>query len=180
METRRRKRLRRYEIAHQPRFLTFSCYHRLPLLSNDAIKSRFVEHMRTAKARDCFRLIAWVVMPDHVHLIIVPNHAMASMEQVLTRLKGDFAREVIGRWKELDAGILHRITRANGCRRFWQHGGGYDRNIRDENELWEKIEYIHANPVRRGIVPETIDWPWSSARWYAGDRAGSLIEIDSA
>lgn len=179
MATRWRKRLRRYEIANQPRFLTFSCYHRLPLFSNDAIKSRFVDHLGAAKARDRFHLIAWVLMPDHLHLIIVPNHAIASMDQVLTRLKGDFAREVIGRWKELDARILNRITHANGRRRFWQHGGGYDRNIRDEDELWEKIDYIHANPVRRGLVSAIIDWPWSSARWYEGDRAGSLIEIDS-
>jgi putative transposase len=122
--------------------------------------------------------MAWVLMPDHVHLIIVPNHATASMEEVLTRLKGDFAREVIRRWKALDARILRRITHASGRCRFWQHGGGYDRNIRDEEELWEKIEYMHANPVRRGLATRTIDWPWSSARWYADDRAGLLIEID--
>ena len=180
MEARRRKRLRRYEIAHQPRFLTFSCYHRLPLFSHDVIKDRFVEHLRAARARDRFRLIAWVLMPDHVHLIVVPDQAIASMERLLTRLKGDFAREMIGRWKDLQAGILDRIRHPCGRHRFWQRGGGYDRNVRDEDELWEKIDYMHANPVRRGLVRQSIDWPWSSARWYAGDRARSLIEIDSA
>jgi len=47
--------------------------------------------------------------------------------------------------------------------RFWQQGGGYDRNILSRKELWEKIDYIHANPVRRGLCEHPADWKWSSA-----------------
>lgn len=73
--------------------------------------------------------------------------------------------------------VLARITRADGSARFWQPGGGFDRNVRDYAELSREIEYIHHNPVRRGLVANPIDWPWSSARWYAGLRDGQ-IEID--
>jgi putative transposase len=52
--------------------------------------------------------------------------------------------------------------------RFWQRGGGYDRNIRTVKEMHEKIAYIHANPVRRGLVERVADWPWSS--WRAWDE----------
>ena len=70
-----------------------------------------------------------------------------------------------------------RLTDSRGSVRFWQRGGGYDRNIHTENELEEKIVYIHENPVRRGLVLQATDWRWSSARWYAGVRTGQL-EVD--
>ncbi len=68
---------------------------------------------------------------------------------------------------------LARITVREGLRtrrRFWQPGGGYDRNIDDVETLLSMIEYFHLNPVRRGLVERAIDWEWSSARWYAGIR----------
>jgi len=53
--------------------------------------------------------------------------------------------------------------------RFWQEGPGYDRNIRTEKVLLSAIDYIHLNPVRRGLVQRAADYQWSSARWYASD-----------
>jgi putative transposase len=55
------------------------------------------------------------------------------------------------------------------CCRFWQRGGGYDRNLRSTRDIHEKIRYIHENPVRRGLVNLPRDWPWSSCRaWEEG------------
>jgi putative transposase len=62
-------------------------------------------------------------------------------------------------------------------RRFWQPGGGYDRNITSIEALRAMIDYIHANPVRRGLVARAEDWEWSSARWYAGLRPVK-VEMD--
>jgi REP-associated tyrosine transposase len=61
----------------------------------------------------------------------------------------------------------------SGDPHFWQPGGGYDRNIISGHELLEKVNYIHTNPVRRGLVKHVIDWPWSSARWY--DRRVGMV-----
>ena len=58
-----------------------------------------------------------------------------------------------------------------------RRGGGFDRNVRDMKELKKEIAYIHDNPVRRGLVEKSVDWKWSSARWYAGQTEGE-IEID--
>jgi hypothetical protein len=49
---------------------------------------------------------------------------------------------------------------------FWQVGGGYDRNVHAAKEYWGCIEYIHMNPVRKGLVDKSEDWPWTSARVY--------------
>ena len=63
-------------------------------------------------------------------------------------------------------------------RRIWQPGGGYDRNVIDLSTVQEMIDYIHANPVRRGLVERAIDWEYSSARWYVGIRPVP-IEMDA-
>ncbi|MCB9852530.1 MAG: hypothetical protein H6819_05505 [Phycisphaerales bacterium] len=55
--------------------------------------------------------------------------------------------------------------------RFWQEAPGYDRNIRKESTLRKAIDYIHRNPVRRGLVDETSKWKWSS--WYAYEEETS-------
>ena len=171
------KTRRRLEIANQPRFLTFSCYERLPLFGNDAIKDEFAKRLELIHARRGFKLCAWVVMPEHVHLIIVPNLDEVSTPQILSAIKRPFAEFVLRRWKQLKAPILKKICVASNRYRFWQAGGGYDRNIRDEDEMLRKVEYVHVNPVNRGLVDKPVDWRWSSARWFAGIRDGA-VEVD--
>ena len=78
---------------------------------------------------------------------------------------------MVARWRQLDAPILARLVDGRGDHRFWQRGGGYDRNVVCEAAVRETIDYIHANPMRRGLVTRPTDWRWSSAQWYAGERA---------
>ena len=66
---------------------------------------------------------------------------------------------------------LPRIRQCRGKRteyHFWQPGRGFDRNIEKPRTLQEMIDYIHMNPVRRGLVEHARDWKWSSAGWYEG------------
>jgi len=58
--------------------------------------------------------------------------------------------------------------------RFWQRGGGYDRNLWEPRHVWSAIDYIHANPTRRGLCERPEDWPWSSAGAYADPTCGPL------
>jgi putative transposase len=55
------------------------------------------------------------------------------------------------------------------CFRFWQEGPGYDRNLKRAATIQAAIDYIHLNPVRRGLATRAIDWKWSSASWYLLD-----------
>ena len=52
------------------------------------------------------------------------------------------------------------------CFRFWQEGPGYDRNLNTPTAIEAAINYIHENPVRRGLVKRAVDWKWSSAKWH--------------
>ena len=174
-----RKRLRRIEVPNQPRFLTFSCYRRLPLFSNDAIKRAFIGEIRQARDRMHFRLLAWVIMPEHVHLVVVPSLPSHPVSKITAALKSPFARVVLNRWRALHAPVLRQLTTPSGETRFWQAGGGYDRNARDEAEVHEKVNYCHNNPVTRGLVAAPTDYIWSSAKWYARMRADAILTIDA-
>ena len=58
--------------------------------------------------------------------------------------------------------------------RFWQRGGGFDGNLTEPKTIWAMIDYIHANPVRRGLCERPTDWDWSSAREYEFQGTGKL------
>jgi putative transposase len=169
------RQLQRREFPLESRFLTCSCRARLALFRNDDIKNAFADRLEHARQLFNFLLIAWVIMPEHFHILLRPDLESATVRQILHNIKGAFARRVIDRWKELDAPILPRLRDGKGVHRFWEVGGGYDRNIFSRDELVEKVNYIHWNPVKRGLVARPTDWAWSSARWYAGDRTGTPV-----
>ncbi|MCC7387847.1 MAG: transposase [Phycisphaerales bacterium] len=169
-----RKKMKRVEGANKARYLTFSCYKRLPLLDNPDIYDLFAERLGAARERFGLRLIAWVAMPEHAHLLAMPEPPEPSLVQPLWWFKREVGRRVIARWREIDAPILQRITDSRGRCRYWQRGGGYDRVLRTDEALRSAIRYIHENPVRRGLVGRPEEWAWSSARWYRGEREGRV------
>jgi putative transposase len=176
-----RKRCRRYDEPGHAHELTFSCYRRLPLLSRERTCCWLAEAIATARQRLAFRLWAYVFMPEHVHLLIHPRDREYRIKVILWRIKRPVGCKAIA-FLERNAPqwLLHlTVPRSDGMieRRFWQAGGGYDRNIMDPDTARQVIDYIHHNPVRRGLVRSPEEWFWSSARWYAGIRPVPL-EID--
>lgn len=168
--------MRRWEGSGAVRFVTFSCQRRLPLLGNPAIRDVFVEALTTARSRHGFELFAWVVMPEHIHLLLRP-HPDAHLDEALRSMKTSVAKRVVNRWRTLGAPILDQIQTSRGAPRFWQKGGGFDRNVRDQHEFCREVRYIHRNPVERGLVEQPEGWRWSSVRWWMGQRDGE-VECD--
>jgi putative transposase len=165
--------MRRREIPGGVRFITFSCQRRLPLLTNRLIAQLFVDAMVRARAKHRFEVFAWVVMPEHVHLLCRPPKDVR-LDRVLVSMKMSVTQRVLPRWKVLNAPILSKVTDATGRPRFWQKGGGFDRNVRDEREFSKEVKYIHHNPVKRQLVKRPDEWPWSSVRWWMGLREGEF------
>ena len=167
-----RRKLRRFNQPGHARFLTFSCYQRIPLLNHDGIRELFLRCLASTCVDVRVLLLAWVLMPEHAHLLVYPqgDPDMGTFEHALKR---PFAEAVIRRWKELNAPILRRIAHGNG-HRFWQTGGGYDRNLVSAGAIRQKIQYIHDNPVRRGLTTVATDYAWSSAQFYAGQPDAKL------
>jgi len=167
-----RKRLERFEKPGRIRFITFSCQRRLPLLSTPAICQILLEAMSAARSTFALRIYAWVIMPEHVHLLVMPGET--GLVSSLKSIKVSVAKRVIPRWEIMGAPILDRIMTSDGNTRFWQKGGGHDRNVRDTPEFHRKIRYIHLNPVERGLVGRADQWIWSSVRWWMGHRDGEF------
>ncbi|MGE3180634.1 MAG: hypothetical protein AB7N71_03325 [Phycisphaerae bacterium] len=75
---------------------------------------------------------------------------------------------------------VEKLSIKHGSRnvfRFWQPGGGFDYNVFRDHSIPTIIEYIHANPVRRGLCSDPRDWTWSSARFWDGDE-DALFAMD--
>jgi len=101
-----------------------------------------------------YRLIAWCVMPNHVHVLI--------------EMMGESLSKIVHSWKSYTAHQANKLLGRNGV--FW--GPDYfDRYIRDEKHLNATVEYILRNPVKAGLVDVPEEWPWAG---YAGSVAVSL------
>jgi putative transposase len=151
------------------------------MLSSLSIPRARPDALDEAHRKLAYPLWAYVVMPEHVHVIVYPGDAPQQMSAFLKTLKEPVARKAIRYLKDHRSAWLARVTVLEGPRvryRFWQPGGGYDRNITSIEAVRAMIDYIHANPVRRGLVARAEDWEWSSARWYAGLRPVRL-EMDA-
>jgi REP-associated tyrosine transposase len=170
-----RKRVRTYNIPGQAHELTFSCFRRLPLLSRDRTRAWFAEALDQARRRLNLALWAYVIMPEHVRVLVWPRAPVYEVRLIRTVLKVPVQRKVLAFLRRQAPAFLERLRdeQPNGevHYRFWQRGGGYDRNVTDPATLLTMIDYIHHNPVRRGLVSRPEDWYWSSAQWYSGSRA---------
>ncbi len=95
-----------------------------------------------------YRLLAWCVMPNHVHV-------------VAEQLEGWPLAQVIHSWKSFTANAINRALNRKG--RVWVREY-YDRYMRDDDHLTTTIFYVEQNPVEAGLVASAQLWPWSSAR----------------
>ena len=103
-----------------------------------------------------YLLREWVVMPNHVHVIVwpMPNHLVG---------------EIVKSWKQFASLRAKRMLRL-GEGRFWQPEA-YDHWIRDDEERARIARYIRGNPVKAGLCAQPDDWRWSSA--WRGESAAS-------
>jgi putative transposase len=167
----RRKTLRHFEVPGHAHFLTFSCYQRLPLLSKDRTRRWFIDSLEKARQSHHFDLWAWVIMPEHIHLLIYPREPNYRMAAILTTIKKPVGYKAIRYLREHAPEFLNRLTitrRGRTRHHFWQAGAGYDKNLYDAPAIQATADYIHSNPVGRGLVTRAEDWHWSSAGDWSG------------
>lgn len=167
----RLQRPRGYDIPGQAHELTFSCYQRHRFLSRERTCDWLAEAIRNACVELSYSLWAYVFMPEHVHLIVFPQKLQCESSQFLAKIKEPVSRKGIAFLRREAPEWLPRIRVHRGTRQvhvFWQPGRGYDRNIERGATLLAMIDYIHLNPVRRGLVEQ-------AAAWKGRAQAGSTI-----
>jgi len=165
-----RKLVKHYENLGQLRELTFSCYHRLPLLTNDVWREMLSRSIDAAAKRHDWRLTAFVFMPEHLHLLFYPLPTASTIDHLLNAIKRPYSYRIKQLLLNHRGGLLDKLTirQRPGVTtfRYWQEGPGYDRNLESESAVLAAIDYIHLNPVRRKLCERAIDWKWSSIRFY--------------
>jgi len=169
---------RNYNEPGHAHVLTFSCYHGFRFLAAERTCEWLADAIESARHDFDFALWAYVFMPEHAHLIICPRQNIYDIADIRHAIKSPVGQKAI-RHLELEAPQwLPRITRTRGEkteRLFWQSGGGYDRNIDQTATLVQEIEYVHMNPVRRGLVEHADAWKWSTAASFMGSGSSPLV-----
>jgi len=125
-------------------------------------------------SRHRFNLVGFVYMPEHIHLLVFPMEATCTVSMLLYAIKRPMAYRIKRLMeKRRDPRLTELIVWERPGKqvfRFWQEGSGYDRNLTNMRSATEAIQYIHANPVRRGLCESPSQWKWSS--WHHYHRAG--------
>ena len=127
----------RYQQTGDLHFLTFSCYGRQGYFRSAKGRELFLQSLETMRQRYDFHVLGYVVMPEHVHLLVSePKRALLS--KVVQALKLSVAVQSVKR-------------------PFWQ-ARYYDFNVFTGRKMAEKLRYMHRNPVKRGLVEKPEDW----------------------
>ena len=143
--------LKRFQREGDDHFITFSCYHREPYLAASASKDIFLDSLELTRRRYNFEVLGYVVMPEHVHLLISePLDHEVTLSKAIQSLK---------------LSVSKRLS----PKPFWQVRY-YDFNVFTHNKRVEKLKYMHRNPVARGLVERPGEWRWSSFRYYLEDE----------
>jgi putative transposase len=174
---RRTRRRRAYNEPGHAHELTFSCYHGYRFLERDRTCLWLAEAIDSARDALEFSLWAYVVMPEHVHLLVWPRRSPYDISEILKKIKNPVGRKAVSWLRREAPEWLDRIREKRGAKyeyHFWQAGGGYDRNITEPSTLGKAIDYLHENPLRRGLVERAADWKWSSASWFEQDGKNVL------
>lgn len=164
------KKVRHFEGNGHLHELTFSCHGRRPLLTNAPWRQILAESLQSACESESYALLAFVFMPEHVHLLVEPLREDSTVSRLLALTKQPTSKQVKGLLADSGSRLLQDLTvqerPGKTCFRFWQEGPGFDRNLFTPQAIQASIEYIHLNPVKRGLCKQSTDWKWSSARFH--------------
>jgi putative transposase len=154
--------------------MTFSCADRRPMFSREKCCVWMLDALTLGREKVYYELWAYVIMPEHVHLVLYP-HSNVKISEILKCIKQSVSKRAFRWLEENDPQYLVRNANASLASRssfnFWQRGGGYDRNLRSVADIHEKVNYVHNNPVRRGLVSRPSRWPMVQCT-RLGNRTG--------
>jgi putative transposase len=160
-----------YDNEKHAHFVTFSCYKRRQLLQHDQAKRIVIGQLGSRLAKRGGICTGFVIMPDHVHALLwFPETGQLS--------------PFMNKWKDQSSHEIKKLYRTR-FPKYWEQIDEsdptwqpryYGFNIWSRQKVEEKLDYMHLNPVRSGLVEQAVDYRWSSARGYlAGKPVGLPI-----
>lgn len=143
------------------------------MLASEPSKNLLVSELARVRLEYQFLLVGYVVMPEHVHLVMSQpqeGEVSTAVQMLKQRVSWKMRRSEHLLQKRPE------FSQETELRSFWQ-ARYYDFNLYKKHKLREKLQYMHANPVLRGLVQNPGDWPWSSWGFYETGEVG-LVPID--
>lgn len=131
-------------------FFTLVTYKRIRYFARDEARDLLLKNIEKVRKAQQFELIAYCIMPDHLHLLLKLSEDTKDFSYLIREIKRLTTLELRKNIGNPTAKIWQN--------RFWEH------TIRDENDLQMHFDYIHFNPIKHGYVDDSIDWEWSSYR----------------
>ena len=169
------KKLKRIIGRGDLHFITFCCYQRRALLGSVRARNLAVEILGQVRAKYGFSLVGCVIMPEHVHLLISES-VLIPPAKVIQAFKQRVSRRMRDKKRPDRRQLSLRFPEERSdLRRFWQRRY-YDFNVYSRKKLWEKLHYMHANPVEERLARHPREWSWSSWSFYATGKG--LLRID--
>ena len=168
------KNLKRGVCRGDLHFITFTCYQRRQLLGSARARTLAVKILAEVRARYGFRVLGYVIMPEHVH-VLIGEQAAVSPAKIIQVFKQRVSRRLRGKKRARRGQLTLRFAKEAGRRRFWQRRY-YDFNVYSEKKLREKLDYMHMNPVAERLVTHPRDSPWSS--WTFHGSGDGLLLMD--
>jgi len=155
-------------------FIASSTYRRTQVFRSRRFCEFFVQRLEEVRQKLGYLLIGWVLMPEHFHLLLKPQPAETT-PRVVKELKEETAKRILK--------VLRENLGFPWCRKIFSrlslpptvHDESHFRlwnrrfhpfDVYSEEKRLEKLNYMHNNPVKRGLVNSPGDWPWSSWRYY--------------
>jgi len=165
----------RFDKESEYHFTTFSTYNDNHVLITPGIPDIVLSHLNAIREEHNLKIYGFVIMPNYFHVVwYIPQ--TPGVSKILNLFKGRTSKDCHSELKTKDDFELRRFTRPDGRFSFWQKRF-YDYNLTSEDKFREKINYVHANPVRWGLVSNPEEWPYSSYR-SLNDLPGALFEVD--
>ena len=177
--------LQRYYGLNDLHYITTSTYRRARVYDSERFRDHWVAILGELRRELGFKIVGYVLMPEHFHALLWPTPD-ANPSQIMQKLEDRTALFILKNLREnlsfpwcrkmLERVTLPPTVHHHAHFRVWQRKG-YDMNIWTAKKVEEKLDYMHNNPVKRGLVKEPGDWAWSSWRFYFLNDS-SLLPMD--
>ncbi|HKJ28497.1 MAG TPA: hypothetical protein VJ965_12715 [Anaerolineales bacterium] len=170
----------RYQVFDStfPYFLTCTVVEWIPLFNDPNLVELLFDSLRFMQNKNRLRIFAYVVMDTHIHLVA----SAENLSKEISNFKSFTARSIINNLKEKHhKKLLNQLAAAKAKHKkdrqyqVWQEGS-HPQMIQNREVMEQKIEYIHFNPIRRGIVEKPTEWEYSSAANY--ENLPGLLEVN--
>jgi putative transposase len=163
-------------------YLTMVCFDRVPVFKSQIACQIFIDVLAETREKHPFKLIGYVIMPNHVHLILNPVECDISL--IGKELKGKSGKRIIDWLKEnnyqssLEKIALPKTQKRNHSFAVWQKKVT-SIDLTSPKFIRQKLHYIHLNPIRAGLCEHPAKWKWSSYHAYLPHKHGEVpIEMD--